>query len=278
MNIELNGVKYPYFKEGNGEPCIIVGLASLTVKCLSDNLKDQFCFYGSDLYWSKDDPAYDCTGKTMESFADDIEACRQQWGIDNVIVFAHSGTGFVAIEYARKYPDHVKRVVLLGACAYRFADNTFDDFFEENATPERKLTYQQAQEELNKLDLSKSSYTDKYVTEYVSKTAKFWYDFNKDHSYLWKDIVLSQSFFEYFFATLLDAYDMRDTYPEIKTKIFVAAGRHDYIVPPFEWLEVNKQKSNLTLHIFEKSGHFPMLEEQELFDQLLLDWLSNASE
>ncbi len=273
MPVTVNGVKYPYFQEGKGEPCIIVGLASLTVKCLSDNLKEQFCFYGSDLYWSKDDPAYDCTGKTMESFADDIEICRQQWGIDNVLLFAHSGTGFVAIEYARKYPQHVKGVVLLGACGYRNATETFEDFFEANASSERKLAYQQAQEQLDKIDLSKLSYTDRYVTEYVSKTAKFWYDFTKDNSCLWNDIVISQSFFEYYFATLLDAYDMRDTYPEIKTKIVVAAGRHDYIVPPFEWLEVEPEMSNLTLHIFEKSGHFPMLEEQELFDKLLLAWL-----
>ena len=30
---------------------------------------------------------------------------------------------------------------------------------------------------------------------------------------------------------------------------------------------------NLSYHLFDESGHYPMLEEQELFDRLLLDWI-----
>jgi hypothetical protein len=29
----------------------------------------------------------------------------------------------------------------------------------------------------------------------------------------------------------------------------------------------------VSFHLFQKSGHWPMLEERELFERLLIDWL-----
>jgi pimeloyl-ACP methyl ester carboxylesterase len=33
---------------------------------------------------------------------------------------------------------------------------------------------------------------------------------------------------------------------------------------------------DLSYNLFEKSGHFPMVEEQELFDQKLVEWIGRT--
>jgi hypothetical protein len=40
------------------------------------------------------------------------------------------------------------------------------------------------------------------------------------------------------------------------------------------WDDRKHVVSNLSYNLFEKSGHFPMVEEQELFDKKLLEWIS----
>jgi proline iminopeptidase len=60
--------------------------------------------------------------------------------------------------------------------------------------------------------------------------------------------------------------------------VLLALGRYDYLVPPaYLWEGVRDKFSNLTIRIFEKSSHAPHLEEPELFDKELLEWLFNLS-
>jgi pimeloyl-ACP methyl ester carboxylesterase len=52
-----------------------------------------------------------------------------------------------------------------------------------------------------------------------------------------------------------------------------ALGRYDYNIPYREWDSARKTIPHLTSHIFERSGHFPMLEEGNLFDERVIRWL-----
>jgi proline iminopeptidase len=50
-------------------------------------------------------------------------------------------------------------------------------------------------------------------------------------------------------------------------------GRYDYNIPYREWDGVRKTTPHMTTHVFDRSGHFPMLEESALFDQGVVQWL-----
>jgi len=71
-------------------------------------------------------------------------------------------------------------------------------------------------------------------------------------------------------------YDPMPGFPEITAPVFPANGRYDYWVPPKLWEAEKDKLPNLTYHLFEKSGHWPMWEEQELFDSMLIDWLNTV--
>ena len=57
--------------------------------------------------------------------------------------------------------------------------------------------------------------------------------------------------------------------------VFVALGRYDYWNPPHLWETYRQYFSDLTIRVFEKSGHTPQFEQKNDFDRELLDWVNN---
>jgi pimeloyl-ACP methyl ester carboxylesterase len=58
--------------------------------------------------------------------------------------------------------------------------------------------------------------------------------------------------------------------------LFLALGRYDYAVPHTMWSGVKVKVPQLTHRMFERSGHFPMLEEDRLFDTQVVQWLKRS--
>jgi proline iminopeptidase len=56
--------------------------------------------------------------------------------------------------------------------------------------------------------------------------------------------------------------------------VFLALGRYDFVVArPSSWDRIRAKFRNLTVRVFERSGHTPPYEEPELFDAELLRWI-----
>ena len=57
--------------------------------------------------------------------------------------------------------------------------------------------------------------------------------------------------------------------------MFLALGRFDYLVaPPHTWDRVRPAFRDLTVRIFERSGHTPQYEEAAHFDAELIGWMT----
>lgn len=72
-------------------------------------------------------------------------------------------------------------------------------------------------------------------------------------------------------------YNVANALKAISCPILLALGRYDYFNPPHLWEKYCDHASNITVRIFEKSGHTPQLEESENFDVALLEFLSGTS-
>jgi proline iminopeptidase len=70
---------------------------------------------------------------------------------------------------------------------------------------------------------------------------------------------------------------MEQVLKSISCPIFLALGRYDYFNPPHLWEKYREFASNLTVRVFEKSGHTPQLEEPANFDAELLKWLAQKT-
>jgi proline iminopeptidase len=69
-------------------------------------------------------------------------------------------------------------------------------------------------------------------------------------------------------------YDTTGVLKAIKCPLFLALGRYDYFSLPHLWERYRSNASDLTVQIFEKSGHTPQLEEPDNFDEELRWWLN----
>lgn len=70
-------------------------------------------------------------------------------------------------------------------------------------------------------------------------------------------------------------YNVANALKAISCPIFLALGRYDYFNHPHRWEKYRDHASDLTIRIFEKSGHTPQHEEPDNFDEGLVKWLGN---
>ena len=74
------------------------------------------------------------------------------------------------------------------------------------------------------------------------------------------------------FNVVLKDYDVAQSPERITAPVFLALGRYDYVVPYTLWNDKKEKLPDLSIKLFEKSGHYAMFEEQALFDESLIEW------
>ena len=74
---------------------------------------------------------------------------------------------------------------------------------------------------------------------------------------------------------LLGTFNMLEKLPGVTTPVLVIGGRHDGITPPEPGAErIADLLPNAELAIFEQSGHYPFIEEEDAFFDRLQSWLA----
>lgn len=72
----------------------------------------------------------------------------------------------------------------------------------------------------------------------------------------------------------LSGINVMESEPAIVRPVFAAMGRFDFLVPPTVWEDKYLEQDLVTGYVFERSGHFPMVEEPVLFAERLKAWLA----
>ena len=211
---------------------------------------------------------------SMDTIVDDLEVLRKKLGFDKIYILGHSIIGLMALEYAGKYPEYTHGVIIIDTPP-QFHNNYMDIVnanWEEKASDERKKIFDDNQERIeaiNKDSISKGKWN------YLSLEARVpmdWFNPTYNVSELYPHFEYSEEGLNHFLS-LMGEYDI--TKGQLKTPIFLSLGKHDYIMPELIWDDYLGAINNLTVHRFEKSGHYPHVEEQELFDEMLLSWVNN---
>lgn len=77
-------------------------------------------------------------------------------------------------------------------------------------------------------------------------------------------------------SALLGSYNTLEKLPNVGARALVIAGRHDGITPPEPGAErIAGALPHAELAIFERSGHYPFIEEEAAFFETLSAWLSS---
>lgn len=269
------GFTLGYSIEGRGPDALVIGSAVYYPRTFSQNLRQHLRMIFVDHRGFGMAPgAFTHADFELDVLVDDLENLRQALGLNKVIVIGHSGHAYMALHYAKKYPENVSHVVMLAtspdgsAASFQAADRYFD----ESVNPTRKALYACAMQHL--ADDINADPQHRFIHYSLRSGARIWYDPTYDARPLWKGVRVIPEMFDYVWGQLFRDIDITDGLERVTVPVFLGLGRYDFWNPPHLWEPLRDRFHDLRVRVFEQSGHTPQLEESALFDQELLAWLA----
>jgi proline iminopeptidase len=268
-----------YRIEGSGVPTLVIGSSVLYPRVFSENLRSNFRLVFLDHRGFSPTPSgpFDSpTDFSLDRLIDDMELARAQLGLGRIVVVGHSGHSFMALEYAKKYPAHVSHVVMIGigpdlsGASREATERNWQDF----ASAERKSMLEENRRRYSDEVLAQLPKSEAFVLDYVRNGPRIWFDPRFDSSPIWEGTDVNTEMFDYVWGVVFRDIDITQGLESFDRPVFLALGRYDFLVPPpSAWEPLRSRFSDLTIRVFEKSGHTPQHDEPEVFDEELLAWL-----
>lgn len=273
--IEIDGFKLHYSIEGQGFPALVIGSALYYPRTFSQKLRSklQMIFVDHRGFSSSSAPI-DPTAYTLDTLVEDIESIRKHLNVERMIIIGHSGHGYMAQAYAKKYPSHISHLVMIATGPNQSIEShqAAEQYLQDSVCPERKA---QLAKDLESLSEELTKYPDKrFITFCLKLGARSWFDYTFDATPLWKDVYVHMSIIDHFWGVVFRDIDIAKDVKKVTMPTLLALGRYDYLVaPPHTWNTIRSLFPNLTIRIFEQSSHTPQYEQATDFDRELLEWL-----
>ena len=274
MFVELNGAKLYYKTVGSGQPMMFLhgGLGfDHTVylesfKAFEDQAE---LIYYDHRGNGRSERTETMEGITHETLVADADALRAYLGHEKVILVGHSYGGFLAQEYAVRYQDTLKGLILIDTAPVI----DYMDVIQANAaargTPEQLDGVGQAfgRPMVDDADFQAiwETVSPLYFKEYDPAKAA------KANS----QIIYSAAAWNYANGVLLPAFNVLEQLKDVQTPTLVISGIDDWITPLKQGAErIHNALPNSELVVFENSGHWPFIEENEKFVEVVSDWIA----
>jgi proline iminopeptidase len=265
---------------GRGAPGLIalhggLGWDHTSLRPWLDPLAEHATLTYADLTGCGRSPApEDWSTVTHATWADDVEALRrhlhaERGGHDPVVLFGHSYGGIIALEVARRYPEHVCGLIL---CC------TLSTGTHMAAAAERAFARAEGRTaEVLTAALSGPPQRDaEFAALFPDLLPLYVHDPDAhDLAAYAERMTLRAAPLRRTFYDLLAGYDVREQLDAVGVPALVLSGRHDWIAPPDESpADFLAGLAGAEGHVLEASGHFPFMEEPDAFVTVVRDWLA----
>ena len=201
-------------------------------------------------------------------WAADVDALRQWAGVERVTVAGGSYGGFICLEYALAYPDHLEAVMLRDTAA----DGSNLEIAFENARNQ------------DRIEIDWDNFN-RYWSGQIRDDADLKQCWSEmiglyDHDY---DPARSAEAVEnghyrheahnWCFQHNWGSYDLKDRLPTVEVPVLVTVGRHDWVTPVASSETIASLVPHAELVVFEQSGHSPQTEERAHFQEVVRDFM-----
>lgn len=193
-----------------------------------------------------------------EQWAADLDALREWAGVETVAMAGGSYGGFMAMEYAVRYPDRVSALVLRDTSP----DNGNAALSRQNALSSDRVT----------IDMEKFDRIDNGQVRDNDDLRDCWreilplYDYVYDPAAVERKVEATPYRYEahnYAFSVNLPRYDLKPLLPRVTAPTLITVGRTDWITPVSCSETIASLIPDSRLAVFERSGHSPQIEEAE---------------
>jgi pimeloyl-ACP methyl ester carboxylesterase len=274
--IEAGGFQLRYQIEGAGTPTIVIGSARKEPRLFSPHLRKHLRLVSLDHRGFAAAPSQiDPASFQLETLVDDIEGARHALGLERVAVMGHSGHAYMALEYGKKYAAHVSHVVMIGIAPDLSAasQQAAERYWQESVSPERKAVFQANVQRLSDEALARLPAAERAMQTRLRNAPKIWFDPQFDETPQWEGVERNEVI-RRVWDEVFPVIDITRGLETFHVPVFLALGRYDFLVaPPSSWDPLRPYFRDLTVRVFERSGHTPCNEEPDLFDAELLSWM-----
>jgi proline iminopeptidase len=206
-----------------------------------------------------------------EQWAADVEGLREWAGAEQIVVAGGSYGGFIALEYAVRYPGRVSAIVLRDTSA----DGSNLELAFENARNQDRV----------EIDWERFNRYWHGETRDDADLKQLWSELIPlyDHDY---DPAKSAAAVEagiyrheahnWCFQHNWGSYDLKADLPSVTVPTLVTVGRYDWVTPVSSSETIASLLPDAELVVFENSGHSPQNEERELFQATLRGFLDRV--
>ena len=202
--------------------------------------------------------------------ADDIDALRRHLGLKRVTLLAHSFGGTVALTYALRYPENVKRLVLVGTSAVIESQVEVEKRLAKLLTASEAAVFYSGEGGTGRL-----SPCERTRNRY---RALFPHYFHKVPDAATLDSRVYSIYFDalgrkHVLAKDSGGFDLRRQLGRITVPVLVIVGRYDEVTPVVHAAELAAELPRARLVVLKQSGHFPFMEENYIFTQWIRDFV-----
>ncbi len=262
-------MKLHFETHGTGEPLILIpGFASgawnwfRQTRDLSEDFR-VIAFDPRGIGQSRIENPIDSANLSMETFVEDVLTILDAFEIEKANVLGASFGGFVAQEFALRFPERLNKLIL--ACTSAGGANHVRPDIEilRSFTPDPNLT---VGERIRKF--IRPAFTDKFNAEQADEVEEVC---RLRESNTVADAV--------YFAQLQTAFtfNAEDRVSLIETETLVITGDQDKVVPMQNSMNLAGSLPNATLKIIENGSHLFFIENAAEFNQAVKEFLSEPS-
>jgi proline iminopeptidase len=267
----INGTDLYYITTGKGLPCLVMhgglGLDHTYFQPGLDPLGDifQLVYYDHRGNGRSGRPPKDTM--THAQFAADAEALAKHLGFDKIAVLGHSYGGYIALEFALRYPYMLSHLILFDtAPANNYMEEIMNNAIRMGATEEMLQSLQTDITSNEEMRQQLMTITPLYFKKYIPEIA----------NRLLENVIINISGDAA--EGELEAYNMTPRLGEIQIPTLILVGRYDFICPPSQAEIMHDGIPNSELVIFENSGHFAYVEEPDAFFKTIREWVRKTAE
>ncbi|MFN8474555.1 MAG: alpha/beta fold hydrolase [Anaerolineae bacterium] len=274
MEATVNGTTLYYETVGQGTPMFIMhgglGMDHTYFRPWLDQLADQMTLvYYDHRANGRSERPVSLDGVDHATWAADADALREHLGYDQIILLGHSYGGFLAQEYAIRYGDRLKGLVL--SCTAPTMD--YGEVILANAQARG------TQEQLEALGglLSRPMADDDEMGAHLGAVLPLY--FHRPDPAVIEDVaergVYSAAAWNHAAATCMPVFNYLASLSDITAPTLVLSGDDDYITPPAQGgARIHAAIPGSEFVVFEHSGHFPFIEETDRFMEVMRAWLA----
>ena len=198
--------------------------------------------------------------ESLEDIAEALESIRQQAGISQWVLCGHSMGGYIAMEYALKYPDRLSGLVM-------FHSHPFGD--PEEKRPERDKTIQFIEKNGPQAYLKKA--VPPMFSDSFRKAMPEAVDAMMQRTFRMQPHALTGPI-----AAMRDRANRQEVLEQAPFPVMVVAGRFDQHVP----MELNTRQAEMDsvghFVILEHSAHLGMVEEPQTSSRVLAGFVADT--